>query len=104
MRHFGGTKLGTGGLVRAYREAASRALAAAGARVVHQTQTLAVTCPHARLSAVMRLVHPPEISVAAEEFGEEIVITLEVHKSLVAGLCAKLDDARISYRVLSPSR
>jgi len=97
VRYFGGTKLGTGGLARAYREAAARALEAAGSRAVFDTRRLVVSCSHARLGTVKRLLRPPEIAVVSEDFGEEARVTLSVRRSLVAGLCAAFDEARISY-------
>jgi uncharacterized YigZ family protein len=99
VRYFGGTKLGTGGLARAYREAAARALEAAGARAVFDTRRLVVTCPHARLGMVKRLLRPPEIAVVAEDFGEESRVTLAVRRSLVGRLMEALKEARISFQL-----
>ena len=99
VRYFGGTKLGTGGLARAYREAAARALDAAGERVVHETRTLVVTCPHSRIGAVKRLVRPPGITVVAEAFSEVSRVTLSVRLSQVTSLCAALDEARIGFHL-----
>ena len=103
VRYFGGTKLGKGGLARAYRGAAARALESAGARTVYATRRVVVTCPYARLGALKRLVRPPDISVVAEEFGEESSMTLEVRESAVEDLCARLDEARIGYVMGSSS-
>jgi uncharacterized YigZ family protein len=99
VRYFGGTKLGTGGLARAYREAAMRALEAAGARAVFDTRTLVVTCPYARLGAVKRLLRPPGVALVSEEFGEESRVTLAVRRSLVAGLMEALEEVRISFHL-----
>lgn len=56
VRWYGGTKLGAGGLVRAYSTAAARALDAAGTRVVHDTVACRIHAPFARADAVHRLV------------------------------------------------
>ena len=53
-RWYGGTKLGVGGLVRAYGDAAARALAAAPRRVGVEAVRLEVRYPYAHTAAVMR--------------------------------------------------
>lgn len=51
-RYFGGTKLGTGGLVRAYGEAAREALSAAPQRWVERVETLRIALPYDALGAL----------------------------------------------------
>ena len=99
IRWFGGTRLGTGGLARAYRAAAAGALAAAGSRVVADTRVVAVSCPWARIGVLRRLVRPPEITVVGESFGEEAVVRLAVFRSRVPAVAAALDEARLRYAV-----
>ncbi len=53
-RVFGGTKLGVGGLARAYAGAAARALDAAGERVVEARERWLVRLPYAAVDVVMR--------------------------------------------------
>jgi len=55
-RWYGGTKLGVGGLVRAYGEAAALALEAAPRRVGTQAERLRVRYPYAHTAAVMRVL------------------------------------------------
>ena len=95
VRHFGGTKLGTGGLVRAYRSAAERALADAGSTVVYDVIRLRVRCSFDRAAVVRRLLDPPAVRLVAERFDPEPVLELEVRESRVAALKAALAAARL---------
>jgi putative IMPACT (imprinted ancient) family translation regulator len=53
-RYYGGTRLGVGGLVRAYGDAAAEALAAAPRRAGTVAVRLALRYPYEHTSAVMR--------------------------------------------------
>ena len=72
VRWFGGTKLGKGGLVRAYGGAAREALATAALvpRLLRQEVELAM--PYAHLGAVQRLLHPPEVELLGEVYGAAV--------------------------------
>jgi uncharacterized YigZ family protein len=97
VRYFGGTKLGTGGLSRAYRLAAEKALAAAGAETVYERVRVAVRCPYEKSGLVRRLLDPPEVRLVSERFTPEPVLDLEVRRSRLAALREALDEARLEY-------
>ena len=99
VRYYGGTNLGTGGLARAYRLAAERAIAAAGVEVVYETVTLAVRCPYEKTGLVRRLLDPPHVRLVSERFDPEPVLTLEVRRSRVSALTARLEEARLAFAV-----
>jgi len=83
-RHFGGTLLGAGGLVRAYSGAAADAVRAAGAATMRPHTRLRVTIDYGLLGAleqeVRRLgLRPPEM-----EYGERVTVTALVPADDVA--------------------
>jgi uncharacterized YigZ family protein len=98
VRYYGGTKLGTGGLARAYRLAAERALAASGAETVYETVRIEVRCPHARTGIVRRLLDPPAVRLASECFEPEPVLELVVRRSRTEAIERALADARLEFR------
>jgi uncharacterized YigZ family protein len=104
VRYFGGTKLGTGGLSRAYRRAAEAAITAAGIRTLRETALVIVKCPYERLGSARRLLRLPGVTLAGGTFEPDPVLKLEVLRSRLPGLLADLDEARLSYETVLPTR
>lgn len=95
VRYFGGVKLGTGGLGRAYRDAARGVLAG----VLRQTRYLytrvVVEVPYSGLSQVYRLISPPDIVLVSESFGETNRFELDVRRSRAEALRRELAEKQI---------
>ncbi len=95
MRWFGGTRLGRGGLARAYAGAARAALAAATLEPRLPSGELAVEAPYPAVGAVKRLLRPPEIELVSEEYGESVRLVLRVADHRRRELEAALTDLRV---------
>jgi uncharacterized YigZ family protein len=95
VRWFGGTKLGAGGLVRAYGGTVAKALDAAGTRVVHATVEAWVTAPYARADAVHRLLDawPEAVKGAPRYDAAGLAIPVTVRADRRARLARALADA-----------
>ncbi len=98
VRWFGGVKLGTGGLGRAYRDAAAAALDAAATEERWMYERIAVEAPHRDANVVFRMVHPPEILLAASAFGVDARFELDVRRSMVEAVVAELEGHRLTVR------
>jgi uncharacterized YigZ family protein len=101
VRWFDGIKLGTGGLARAYGETAAGALAAAKPVDRYVYTRFEVVVPFSRLHDAYRLIDPPNVLLAGEEFGETNVFRFDVRRSLAATFEATLSERRLTP--LSPS-
>lgn len=75
-RWYGGTKLGKGGLARAYAGAVREALVNLVTEERWPTIELRVELPYERLGALKRLIHPPEIVITDQEYGAAVRLTL----------------------------
>ena len=80
VRYFGGIKLGTPGLISAYREAASLALDDAGIEEMHKQQTVEVTFPYMAADGVMRIVKSYDIEVLERKFDNTCSMTLRMRE------------------------
>ena len=78
VRWFGGTKLGKGGLARAYGGAVREALLALQVSERRTYETLALTLKYDQIGALQRLVRPPDIELAEAEYGERIRCRLRI--------------------------
>jgi len=82
VRWFGGTKLGKGGLARAYGATAREAAESAQLVERFPTVALAVEIPYERLGAVKRLVRSPEVEIENGVYEERVRLTLRVAESI----------------------
>jgi putative IMPACT (imprinted ancient) family translation regulator len=73
-RYFGGTKLGTGGLVRAYGTAVREVLDRAERAVKLPTDVLSVTAPYALFERLDRLVSAHRGQVVGRDFGVDVKV------------------------------
>lgn len=78
VRFFGGTKLGTGGLVRAYSDAARGALDLLKSEELIEKVHFAVSVPYALYEAVRRLITESTGVVKSEEFEVEVALQGEL--------------------------
>lgn len=83
VRYYGGTKLGTGGLVRAYGEAASLALADASIIEVIPRTKVVIRFGYEDTSPAMHLIGKYDVVIAATEYGDDTEISLKVRSSEV---------------------
>lgn len=76
VRYFGGIKLGTSGLIVAYRTAAREAIEAAEIVEDKDYCTLSFHFPYIALNDVMKLTRLPGVTVTARNFDNECSMTL----------------------------
>lgn len=99
VRYFGGIKLGTPGLISAYREAARLALEDAGRKEMHKTETITVTFPYVAADSVMRLVKSNDVEVLSRTFDNTCSLTLRFRDDYapeIKGRLLSLDGVTLS--------
>ncbi len=91
IRYFGGVKLGTSGLIVAYREAAAEALSAA--TVIEKTieETVTFTFPYMMMNSVMRVVKELNPRIVEQKYDETCTITLAIKRSMAPMLEERLN-------------
>ena len=91
VRYFGGVKLGTSGLIVAYRLAAAEAIAAA--EIVEKTVDEEVTFhfEYPFMNDVMRIVKEEEPQIVVQDFDNDCTMTLRIRKDSMPRLKARLE-------------
>ncbi len=90
VRYFGGIKLGTGGLINAYRTASADAIANAEiiSRFVENHYTLVFS--YLSLNDVMKVLKDPNISIKSQNFDTDCSLQFSVRQSFASSVCDRL--------------
>ena len=92
VRYYGGTNLGVGGLITAYRTAAKAALEAA--QVVSKEEQIQITIqfPYEKLHLVMDLLKKANVEILAQNLDNICSLILRIELSSSKDIQAKLDN------------
>ena len=97
----GGTKLGTGGLVRAYTQLTNDALDALQTKEKIDTVTLGATLPYTAVTLLKRLLPELEADIVSESYAENAVFEVELpqeHARTFAQRLAEITDGKAVVR------
>lgn len=90
VRYFGGIKLGTPGLIAAYKESASLCLDEAQIIQLRRQEELTLTFAYPNMNSVMQLVKHPDITILNRNFDNTCTLTLRAPADLLASLRPRL--------------
>lgn len=91
VRYFGGIKLGTSGLISAYREAAKLAIEAGEIIECHEKETISFTFPYISMNDVMKVAKLPQSKILNQEFDNSCSMTIECNVDDCPMLKGRLD-------------
>lgn len=104
-RYFGGTLLGTGGLVRAYSGAVQEGLRASGVVTVYPASRLSVTVDYNTIGKLQYLLGQRGLNVLDSQYGQDVTLIVLVPDEEIDSLREKIIDltgARAKQEVLDP--
>ena len=100
IRYFGGVKLGTSGLITAYKTASADALA--NAEIVEREITLYynILFPYEKMNSVMRVVKDENVRVLEQQFDTDCVMKISLRLGRREALLGKLNEIAEFVEVL----
>ena len=84
VRYFGGTKLGTSGLIQAYKSSTIEALQQAEITTKYLCDTFRITFDYAVMGDVMNALKKVEMEIITQNFEESPYLQVVIRRSLVA--------------------
>ena len=91
IRYFGGIKLGTSGLIVAYREAAAEAIKNASVVERLVEEDIDILFEYVYMNQVMRIIKEEGISIISQIFEMDCQITLRIRRSMLEKVIKRLE-------------
>lgn len=102
VRYFGGTLLGTGGLVRAYGRAAADALTAAGIVRMRVFRRLTLLLSYTDYPRLQPLLTRRAVPILASDFGADVELTLKLPEEEWQGFADEVTELTAGRAILLP--
>jgi len=90
VRYFGGVKLGTGGLVRAYGDSVNEVLQISEFKEYQKLILKTLECQYGELSQVEYFLHQDNIAVKSKDFSTTVCLLIELTSEQLANLESNL--------------
>ncbi len=90
VRYFGGTLLGVGGLIRAYKTATANAIDNASIVTGTIREVYQLHFPYDLTNAVMKIVEAPGIKILDQQFDEQVKLEVGVSRSIAESVVQRL--------------
>lgn len=90
VRYFGGIKLGTPGLIAAYREAARLAIEEGEIIECHKKEQLEITFPYLAMNDVMKIVKSSDVEILSQTFDNTCSMTLSMRADIFHEISGRL--------------
>lgn len=91
VRYFGGIKLGTSGLIAAYREAARLAIENGSIIECHRRDTTVFSFPYLSMNAVMKVTKSSMVTVVSQQFDNTCKMSIETNADDTPAVRGMLD-------------
>ncbi len=91
IRYFGGVKLGTSGLIVAYKEATIAALSTANVIEKQVEELISYTFPYVMMNSVMKVVKELNPKIVSQTYEQTCQITLSIRRSMAPILQERLN-------------
>ena len=92
VRYFGGIKLGTSGLIVAYREAAAEAINAGEILECHEQTTITFTFAYLGMNDVMKVIKSEDLRIVSQDFDNCCTMTIQLDADKAEPLKKRLTD------------
>ncbi len=100
VRYFGGVKLGTGGLVKAYTESAKAVLDRAQTIPLIKKKTLHLAFPYEVQRTVQKQLDQPDIQILDTSYTDKVTVTCTLPEVQIPDVTLQLEEATCGHIVI----
>lgn len=92
-RYFGGTLLGTGGLVRAYTDASKEALKNCEIKLMQRIVPVDIKTNYTDMGKIQYILNTAEVNIASTDFAEDVTFKVELPAHMSNKILADITEA-----------